>query len=263
MTDTFPERSRVALWSDAVSRMAWVSQSAPRIGWHDFLRNHFQPEPGEHTGIIGHTGSGKTHLQNSLLHKWPFVATFATKKNDITMERLISQRGYERFARWYPLSARDHPRRVIWPPASGLKNMVTVQKRVFEHAMDKIWDEGGRPKEHPVGWAVAMDEVWWFATQLGMREFIKIYLQQGRSNGISLIAASQRPAFIPTEIYSQSTHLFFFLETERKNLDRIGEINSRHAAGVKYIVNNLEPFQVLYVNTRTDTMFRTRAPFAA
>jgi len=249
-----------SLWNDIDSRYAWVAENAPRIPWGVFLSDVFDPIPGEHVGTIGHTGCGKTHLQNSLLYKWPFVAAFSTKNNDTTMDRLIESKGYERYARWYRMNPRDHPRRVIWPAARNLKTMETMQKRVFEHAMESIWEEGGRPKKLPVGWAIAMDETWWFVNQLGMGKYIKIYLQQGRSNGISLLCASQRPAFIPTEVYSQSTHLFFFAETEKKNLDRIGEINHKNTAGVRFIVNNLEMHQVLYVNTRTGQMLRTRTP---
>lgn len=249
------------LWdnNDPNSRQAWIATAAPRVGWDKFLVM-FNPVPGEHMGIIGTTGAGKTHLMNSLLHKWPFTVAFATKNNDDTMDRLIKQESYERFTKWSSLSPIDHPRRVIWPPAKDLRKMEEIQTKIFSEAMEKIWAEGGRPKERPVGWAVAMDEAWWFTQVLGMGKYIKIYLAQGRSNGISLLTASQRPAYIPVEIYSYSTHLFFFAETDRRNLERIGEINHRDAAGVRYIVNNLDHRQVLYVNTRTGMMVRTRAP---
>jgi len=260
--------SAKALWnvwgnsdtSDPNARDAWVSLNAPRIAWESFYRDHFHPRPGEHMLIVGHTGSGKTHLQFSLLPKWPYTAAFGTKNNDSTMDRLVESKGYERYNRWIRMSANDHPRRVIWPPANNLKDMTDLQKKTFEHAMEVIWGEGGRPKENPVGWAVAMDEVWWFAHQLGMANYIKIYLQQGRSNGISLLGASQRPAFIPTEFYSQSTHLFFFVEKERRNLDRISEIDYGNAAAVRFLVNSLDQYQVLYINTRTGALLRTRAP---
>jgi hypothetical protein len=260
---TFPAWGMAkSLWTpdDPNSQAAWLSANAPRVSWETFYSTKFNPEPGEHQLIIGQTGSGKTHLQNELLHKWPFVAAFGTKNNDDTMERLIKAEGFERFPRWVRLSPHDHPNRIIWPPASDLKTMVEHQKKVFGEAMERIWAEGGRPKTRPVGWAVAMDEAWWFAQMLNLTQYIRVYLQQGRSNGISLLAASQRPAWVPTELYSQTTHLFFFKITEQKDLDRISEINAPNKAAVKVIVSQLEKRQVLYLNNVTGEMLRTRAP---
>jgi hypothetical protein len=249
-----------AALGDMTQIKAWVANAAPRMPWDRFITNVFRPKAGEHAGIIGATGQGKTHLQNSILPFWPFVVAFATKNNDDTMERLIRNGGYEKFSKWYALSARDHPRRVIWPQSRNLKEQTGVQRSVFEHAIENIWAEGGRPPSNPVGWAIAIDELWWFSNKLGMEEYIKVILLQGRSNGISLIAATQRPAWVPVEIYSQATHLFFFAENDARNLQRIGEINHRDKRGIRHIVSNLEEHQVLYVNTRTGQMVRTRAP---
>jgi hypothetical protein len=251
---------RVVHQRDTDAQQAWVAENAPRMPWDRFVRDVFHPTPGEHVGIIGATGQGKTHLQNSILPYWPFVAAFATKNNDNTMDAMIEKSGYERFAKWYPLSALDHPRRVIWPETKNLKSQTTVQRKVFDHAIESIWAEGGRPKDKPVGWAIAIDELWWFSNKLGMDEYIKVILLQGRSNGISLIAATQRPSWVPVELYSQSTHLFFFAESDEKNLIRIGEINHRNKAAIRLMVSSLEQHQVLYVNTRTGRMARTRAP---
>lgn len=258
-TEDFPSGGNPELEVNDPLR-AYVATTAPRMPWDRFITNLFQPRPGEHAGIIGATGQGKTHLQNSILPFWPFVAAFATKNNDVTMERLIKDSGYERFTRWYPLSAVDHPRRVIWPDVKNLKTQTDTQRKVFDHAIESIWAEGGRPADAPIGWAIAIDELWWFSNKLGMDEYIKVILLQGRSNGISLIAATQRPAWVPVELYSQATHLFFFAENDEKNLQRIGEINHRDKRGIRHIVSNLEQHQVLYVNTRTGQMARTRAP---
>ena len=176
------------------------------------------------------------------------------------MDALIEEEKYVRLARWYRLNPHDHPRRVVWPDASRLDSTDT-QKDVFERAMDQIFREGGRPKHKPVGWAIAIDELWYFTNILGMGKQIKLFLFQARSLGESLVAATQRPSSVPLEVYSQSTHLFFFQDSDRANLDRLAEINARaNPRLMRYTISNLEPHQVLYVNTRTGAMVRTRAP---
>jgi hypothetical protein len=247
-------------WRDSDTFKSWAAQNAPRMPWDKFIRKVFHPTPGQHAGVIGATGQGKTHLLRNIMPFWPYVAAFGTKNNDSTMDAIVEQDGYERFERWVPVSAMDHPRRVIWPNIPRLREQQGKQKVIFEHAVDAIWAEGGRPKSNPVGWAIAIDELWWFTNILLMQEDLKIIYLQGRSNGISILAATQRPYDVPLEMYSQSTHLFFFQDSDENNLRRIGAIRSQHNASIRLLVSSLEEHQVLYVNTRTGQMARTRAP---
>jgi hypothetical protein len=238
---------------------ATLAQTVPRKPWDVFWRE-FNPKPGEHCAIIGPTGQGKTILQTNVLPKFHFVAVFATKPQDKSMDQLVEDHGYIRLARWYRLNPIDHPRRVIWPDASRLDS-TDLQERVFSSAFDHIFREGGRPKNNPVGWAIAIDELWYIINILGLSKQVKLFLLQGRSLGESLIVATQRPSSVPLEVYDQSTHLFFFRDNDRRNLDRLSEINARADTRlIRLTVSNLEEHQVLYVNTRTGVMLRTRAP---
>lgn len=238
---------------------SWLATNAPRKPWDTFIRKMFQPKPGEHVGIIGATGQGKTVLQNNIVKHYPFVVVFGTKPADRNLDSLVDNAGYIKMQRWAGLNPLDTPRRVLWPNARELDSTDT-QQRVFDHALNAIFREGGRPKDDPVGWAVAIDELWYFTNMLQLGKSVKLYLLQGRSLGISLIAATQRPAWIPVEVYSQSTHLFFFSDTDEANLRRIGEINHGEKQMIRLAVSSLEQHQVLYVNTRTKKMARTRAP---
>lgn len=229
---------------------ARLSTEAPRIPWDVFLRDELRWNPGEHFALIGPTGQGKTTMLLNLLPLHTYVTVFATKPEDETMERLIAS-GYLRMERWQSVDPKQWPRRVLWPNAK-LMDSVDTQKAVFHHAFGAIYREGG--------WTVAIDETWYVANQLGLGMDIKLYLLQARSLGISLLCATQRPANVPVEIYDQSSHLMFWRDNDERNLSRLSGISWRSADLIRSIVANLERHQVLYINTRTGRMLRTRCP---
>lgn len=255
-----PPLPRVRWYTDEDERAARVTVDAPRIPWATFVEKIFTPQPGEHVTIVGSTGKGKTELTRQILPLFPFTVLFATKAADTTVDRMVAEQGYKRFERWPRLPAREAPRRVIWPRTGKLREMTKIQRDVFEDAIDHIYAEGGRPKERPVGWCIAIDEIWWFTNMLKMELELRVLWQHARSAGITLVAATQRAAFVPTEAFSQPTHLFFFQVRDENNLGRIGDLQAGNKRMIRDLVYNLEPFQVLYVNNVTGQMVRTRTP---
>jgi len=231
-------------------RQAKVSTEAPRVPWDVFLAEKFRWRQGEHVALIGPTGQGKTTLQTSLLPLHPYVVVFATKPRDESMQRLI-RTGYYPIKRWQQMDPGTYPRRVLWPDAGQLES-VANQKVIFHDAFKKIYREGG--------WTIAIDELWYICNMLKLDLDVKLYLLQARALGISMLAATQRPAWVPVEVYDQSTHLFFWRDNDENNLKRISGISFRSADLIRSVVADLERFQVLYINTRTGEMYRTRAP---
>lgn len=231
-------------------RLADFGTQAPRLPWRTFLSSVFVWRTGEHIGLIGPTGLGKTTLLVNLLPLKPYVVVFATKPRDKTMDSLIAS-GYIKMDRWHSLDAKQFPRRVLWPDATRLKSKNT-QKAIFGDGFERIYREGG--------WCVALDETWYMTNILDLDEEVKTYLLQARSLGISLVAATQRPAWVPREIYTSSTHLFFWRTNDETDLKSISGIGWRSAKLIQDLVANLELYQVLYVNTRTGFMCRTRCP---
>lgn len=230
---------------------AAIGRAAPRVPWDKFLADVLDWKPGEHVGLIGPTGLGKTTLLMALLPLRKYVTVFATKPYDETMDKLISSDGYKRMSHWQALDPKNYPKRVLWPDATKLDSMDT-QERVFRDALRKIYREGS--------WTVALDELRYLTDDLNLRNEVNLYYLQARSLKISLMGATQRPAWVPREMYTQSTHLFFWRTNDVQDLNSLAGVGWIDSNLIREIVGNLEMFQVLYVNTRTGKMARTRAP---
>lgn len=230
-------------------RYARLSNDAPRVPWDVFIRK-LDWRQGEHFGLIGPTGQGKTNMLINLLPLRQYVAVMATKPRDETMDAL-AEHGYKIVRTWENLSTKKYPRRILWPDATSLESD-EIQAKVFHEAFGKIYRTGG--------WTVAIDELWFIVNVLNLGKDVKTFLLQGRSLRISLIMATQRPAWVPLEVYDQSTHLMFWRDNDEANLRRISGISYRSADLLRSIIPDLDRHQVLYVNTRTGEMMRTRPP---
>lgn len=109
-------------------------------------------------------------------------------------------------------------------------------------------------------WALVIDEGYMMAKHLGLqREMVQVWTQ-GRSLGVSHVVATQRPRWVPLEMYDQSTHLFFWLNRDERSLETLGDINRTSSALVRELIGNLDQYQVLYINRITGDMVRTTPP---
>lgn len=177
------------------------------------------------------------------------------------MEKFGKKHGFEKVPEWpeakkgFSLkkkqTAESMPKRLLWPDASSLASSES-QKRIFSRAVSDIYGAGG--------WTVVFDEFWYMCTILGMEKHARILLQQARSNDISFVMGSQRPAKIPLEVWDQSTHLFMFRDNDERNLQRMSGIGWLASGPIKELVANLDPYQFLYVNTRKGWMYRSTCP---
>ncbi len=217
------------------------------LSWEDF-HNRWKWKHGEHITLVGHTGSGKSTLALSLLqHRKPAVF-LATKPHDDTMDKLLNVK-WKTSRTWPPPPGQ---KQVVLHPRIGKIEDMDHQKQVMEQALGNIYTKGG--------WTVYADEVRYLTDQLKMSKYFELLWLQGRSLGISLMAATQRPFWVPLEAWSQSTHLFLWRENDKRNLERLGEIGGVDTAQVRQIVPRLGLYSTLYVNTRTGALVVTRPP---
>lgn len=229
-----------------------ISERAPYVEWDEFS-NRFHWKQGQHLALIGPTNSGKTTLATALLPLQPFVTVLATKPRDDTMDALKRQGGYKIVRKWKRLDARRFPRRILWPPIRQLDaKTLANQRHEIQRGLHAMYAEGG--------WCVYVDELWYLINTLKLDHLAKMYLLQARSLGISFTVATQRPAFVPLEVYDQSTHLFFWRDNDERNLSRLSGISWRSQREIRSVIANLTDHEFLYVNTRGE-MLRSRAPF--
>jgi hypothetical protein len=235
---------------------------APVVEWDDFMNLIFDWRQNQHVGAVGPTEQGKTNLIYHILERRKYVTYFSIKTYDETLDAYATHGGYERIEEWPPMrkrlgksrpyTAAEMPRRLLWPDATELDS---EQHQIvqFDNALKDIYSRGG--------WCTVLDDYWYIANILKFELHTKKFLANARSNYIPMVIAAQRPAGNRlVELFDQTTHLFFFRDNDEPNLKRISGVGSLSSKAIQAFVANLEPYQALYINTRTGHMYRTRAP---
>lgn len=228
-----------------------VGTDVPFVRWADFYRKFSQQfEQGQHITCVGRTGSGKTVLLRKITVIREYVVVFATKQRDDSLYRPLEEAGFK-IVSSFESDPKDHPRVILRPPLdSATRKAVAQQAEVFEDALLEIWKTGE--------WCIMADEVRYLTQTLRLGGTLEVIWLQGRSMGISVCVATQRPVSVPLEAFSQASHFFFFAEHEKDNVDRMSEFTGRHSRLVRDVIPRLPKYEVLYVNTETGYLARTK-----
>ena len=227
-----------------------ANQELTPVSWDEFLQR-FSWRQGEHLTVIGPTGRGKTHLIKQLLPMRRCVVIVATKPNDPLLDQFKAD-GYK-VVRSLPLPPPEFiaPRVVFWPRNEDAGD-IPKQQVAIRDLLLQVYRNGG--------YAVYFNEIHYVTKFLKLEPLVDLLYRQGRSLGVTVIAAAQRPFHIPLVAYDQARHVFFFQENDDTNLRRIGSIGSIANRAIRQQVARLETYQVLYLNTLDGTMMVTTAP---
>jgi hypothetical protein len=230
------------------------------LPWATFL-TRFDWRLGEHVSLIGSTGKGKTTLAMEILAFRRAVVIWSSKTADDTIDAYVTDPGRLGLRKPTP----DRPYRLIrsWPPPVG-EHRVMLRPRskhyeewrfakhaAFHTCVAQVMSEGGG------NWCIFADDTYYLCERLGMTDDLSEVWAMGRSHGVSLVAATQRPANIPLFAY-QATHLFLWRENDDRNLKRLSEIAAADTRLIADVVQRLEEYQALYVNSATGALAITQ-----
>lgn len=205
--------------------------------------------PGEHVTAVGPTGSGKSHAVAALVGQRRWSVVIATKPKDSTLDWYAAH-GFERITEWPP---RDGVERVLlWPPFRRPGDE-QQQADTIRHALSNIFAEGV--------WTVVVDELHYATDSLGLGDVLTTYWRQGRSNGLSLVGSTQRPAHVPLDAYSAPRWLLLYRTSDRRDLDRLADISGDvDRDQLRRLVAALPPYALAVVDTLRGRVWITRAP---
>jgi hypothetical protein len=219
-------------------------------------------KPGAHVTAIGPNGAGKTFALLSIadtVDTWTIV--LAAKRRDPLLESLIGS-GYVpitdvREITWaddYPI----HRRYLYWPKAgqkATARERLAFQAPKMAQALDFV--------DRTENWLVLCDELHWLTKNLHLEPEVSAAYFQGRTQGVSILGAAQRPTHVPLYAFSQASYLLRFQTADERDLDRLAEISagfSRDLIGRAVLGLDWHAHELLFVDVRRRQLARTIAP---
>jgi hypothetical protein len=192
------------------------------LSWDEFL-DSFEWYQGEHLTLIGPTKSGKTTLARELMrrartlgtHPWQVVV--ATKRKDEILDTFQPD-GFIRFSEWQGYDHEVFPKVMLAPPLPSASEK-GKQAAAIRDALTNIYRQGG--------WLVLLDELKHIAAYLKLESEVELLLHQGRSAGITVVNAVQRPRHVPLMAYDQADHIFMWESRDFNIRKRLGEIGGK------------------------------------
>ena len=211
------------------------------VGWDSFLakfRKRWQQ--GEHVFINGQTGSGKTELLLRILELRTYSTVLVTKPRDPIFKSPFAK-GYARMTKFEP-TARHKRILLSAPNGDSTQAQVGSQTELFEKALNKMY--------HQRGWAIGVDETLWIANRLKLGNLIGDASFMGRALGISVVAATQRPAHIPVIIPQSASHAFLGKTGRKSDLKTLAELGGDPNATERAIKSLRDQHDFVYVDTQ-------------
>ena len=175
------------------------------------------PQP-EHLEILGPNGSGKTFLLVQILcemvrRRKSSVVFVATKRADKTVTAL----GWPVVDTW--AGVRKHDQVIYWPRTSRTG---TARKRYQAAKIQELLDRLWQPDANVI---VVFDEYAYIeGLDTDLKDTLQMYLREGRSHGITVVAGKQRPQGVQRDMHSETRVTVAFRMKDRQDNERLAEL---------------------------------------
>jgi DNA helicase HerA-like ATPase len=228
-------------------------QAPPYLSYPEW-DEQFVWRQGEHMTAAGQTGSGKTTFMRRLLRRRRYVVVMATKSADSSLYPPLEAEGFKVVTRWDP-DPVESPRIIFKPPLRGGVEGKDAQREAFRAALLDVFETGSEEG----GWCVYCDEVRYLTEFLNLKTEMELLWLQGRSLGISVVAATQRPVSIPILAF-EAQHLFVWRFSHKPDIDTISHFTGTLSPVVRQTVPRLPKHEVLHVQPEYGSAERTKLP---
>lgn len=229
----------------------------PFVKWAEF-RHEFDTEwapgpphwPNPNVAIIGLAGSGKSRFTREIVKLRDRVVLFGTKMADEPLYGPLLKDGWKMRDRWNPEDTSND--RVIFRPplSSPTKEDLERQKEAFRRALLQLFRVGG--------WTLWLDEVRYLTEMLGLARELNLLWLQGRSNGLVMVALTQRPVSVPLNMFEQSRFLVTFKISGRDDRQTMASYTGALQPVVFEVAAHLPKYELLYIDSEADVALRTR-----
>jgi hypothetical protein len=182
--------------------------------------------------VYGPSGSGKTYFVTYVLTerarlRGTHAVVLATKKADTT----LTSAGWPIIDKWPPEYGQNQ---VIYWARGGLgKEALAEQRTKIERIEHTLW----QPDANKI---VAWDELPFIALDLGQWQTVSTYYREGRGNGITNVAALQRPNGVPRYVHSECRWTVAFASKDEDDRKRVAEVLGNRKY-YKEVLESLDP----------------------
>jgi len=199
-------------------------------------------QQGEHVAIIGPTGTGKTTLTRQLLDARDYVTVLAVKKSDDTLDtfrkRLDNSPAYHVIDKWPPPINDNHV--VYWRKPKSIVDVRSQQVSILK-MLDAVYKDGG--------WCLSLDDLSYLCDTLHLERPLIVFMNQGRSSGLSVVSVVQRPFRVPLSCLNQTAHIIIYPTTDENDVKRISELTGTKMKQLLIMISRLKT-TVLTVNKK-------------